>query len=218
MIETAHQIDLEKIVRALPALVWTTQSDGRCDFVNRYWGEYTGLGPDVAFDLGWQQAIHPDDLTSSLESWNAVMQSGGGKEIDARVRRWDGEYRWFVLRPSVMGEVSGRDKWCWHGMYADESAEIDGRLRRVFDSLPQLQQVVLNLLNAADATSSIEDRPRTLRVRTEMHGSDNVKLLVQDAGVGLEPRAMEAMPNEGPGATFGFSIPCAPVAVRINQA
>jgi C4-dicarboxylate-specific signal transduction histidine kinase len=114
----------------------------------------------------------------------------------------------------------------------------------------QLQQVILNLLlNAADAMAGIEDRPRTLRVRTEMHGSDKVKLLVQDAGVGLDPRAMEklfeafhttkahglgiglaisrsiieshkgqlwAMPNEGPGATFGFSIPCA--SARIAQA
>jgi C4-dicarboxylate-specific signal transduction histidine kinase len=115
----------------------------------------------------------------------------------------------------------------------------------------QLQQVILNLLlNAADAMSGIEDRPRTLRVRTEMHGGDHVKVLVQDAGVGLDPRAMEklfeafyttkaqglgiglaisrsiieshkgklwAMPNEGPGATFGFSIPCATDAARIEQ-
>jgi signal transduction histidine kinase len=116
----------------------------------------------------------------------------------------------------------------------------------------QLQQVILNLLlNAADAMAGIEDRPRTLRVRTEMDGGDNVKLLVQDSGVGLDPRAMEklfeafyttkvhglgiglaisrsiieshkgqlwAMPNEGPGATFGFSIPCATDAARIEQA
>jgi signal transduction histidine kinase len=116
----------------------------------------------------------------------------------------------------------------------------------------QLQQVILNLLlNAADAMSGIEDRPRILRVRTEMSGGNHVKLLVQDAGVGLDPRTMEklfeafyttksqglgiglaisrsiieshkgqlwATPNEGPGATFGFSIPCATDAARIEKA
>ena len=107
----------------------------------------------------------------------------------------------------------------------------------------QLQQVILNLLlNAADAMAGIEDRPRALRVQTEMHGRDSVKLLVRDAGIGLDPRGIEklfeafhttkahglgiglaisrsiieshkgqlwAMPNDGPGATFGFSLPCA---------
>jgi C4-dicarboxylate-specific signal transduction histidine kinase len=108
----------------------------------------------------------------------------------------------------------------------------------------QLQQVILNLLlNAADAMASIEDRPRTLRVQTQIHGSNSIKLLVQDSGVGLDPRGIDklfeafyttkahglgiglaisrsiieshkgklwAMANDGPGATFGFCIPCAP--------
>jgi len=107
----------------------------------------------------------------------------------------------------------------------------------------QLQQVILNLLlNAADAMAGIEDRPRTLRIQSAMHGIDSVELLVRDSGVGLDPRAIDklfeafyttkahglgiglaisrsiieshrgrlwATPNEGPGATFGFSIPCA---------
>ncbi len=107
----------------------------------------------------------------------------------------------------------------------------------------QLQQVILNLLlNAADAMAAIDDRPRTLRVQTEMDGNDSVKLLVRDSGVGLDPRGIEklfeafyttkehglgiglaisrsiieshkgklwAMANDGPGATFGFTVPCA---------
>jgi signal transduction histidine kinase len=111
----------------------------------------------------------------------------------------------------------------------------------------QLQQVILNLLlNAADAMAGIDDRPRTLRVRTELQGNDTVKLLVRDSGLGLDPRGIEklfeafyttkvhglgiglaisrsiieshkgklwATANDGPGATFGFSIPCASGAV-----
>jgi C4-dicarboxylate-specific signal transduction histidine kinase len=106
----------------------------------------------------------------------------------------------------------------------------------------QLQQVILNLLlNGADAMADIEDRPRALRVQTEIHGRDGVKLMVRDSGVGLDPHGIEklfeafhttkahglgiglaisrsiieshkgklwAVANEGPGATFCFTIPC----------
>jgi C4-dicarboxylate-specific signal transduction histidine kinase len=106
----------------------------------------------------------------------------------------------------------------------------------------QLQQVILNLLlNAADAMDGVEDRPRTLRVRTQVDGSDSVRVLVQDSGVGLDPHGVDklfeafyttkahglgiglavsrsiieshkgklwATANDGPGATFGFSVPC----------
>jgi signal transduction histidine kinase len=105
----------------------------------------------------------------------------------------------------------------------------------------QLQQVILNLLkNASDAMRAVNDRPRQLHIRTERGTDDQVRLTVQDAGVGLDPQAMDrlfqafyttkndgmgiglsvsrsiierhhgrlwAEPNDGPGATFSFSIP-----------
>jgi C4-dicarboxylate-specific signal transduction histidine kinase len=105
----------------------------------------------------------------------------------------------------------------------------------------QLQQVILNLLkNASDAMRAVNDRPRQLQIRTERGTNDEVRLFVRDAGVGLDPQAMDrlfqafyttkndgmgiglsvsrsiierhhgrlwAEPNDGPGATFSFSIP-----------
>jgi signal transduction histidine kinase len=110
----------------------------------------------------------------------------------------------------------------------------------------QLQQVVLNLLrNASDAMSAVDDRPRRMVITTEREEGDRVRLTVQDAGVGLDPQAMDrlfeafyttknegmgmglsvsrsiierhhgrlwAAPNDGPGATFSFSIPCGPAS------
>ena len=117
------KIDFGGVVDALPGLVWTTQADGRSDFVNRGWREYTGLGLDEAIGHGWQAAIHPDDLTSFVESWDLIRQSGIGQEIDARLRRFDGQYRWFVFRPSPLPEdESSHPRWCWLGSYADESS------------------------------------------------------------------------------------------------
>jgi PAS domain S-box-containing protein len=133
---TAAGIDLGRVVNALPALVWTTQGDGRSDFVNRYWCEYTGLSADALVDHGWHRAIHPEDLRSFLDRWSVIRQSGVVEEIDARLRRCDGEYRWFVFRASFMEDPGGRGRWCWLGLYADESTATDGRMRRLFDMLP----------------------------------------------------------------------------------
>jgi PAS domain S-box-containing protein len=128
--------DLGAVVNALPAPVWTTLEDGRCDFANRYWCEYTGLSPGMSLAHGWQKAIHPDDLRLLLDHCGAIQQSGVPQDIDGRLRRFDAEYRWFAFHPSLMADAGGQARWCWLGSYADESTSTDGRLRRLFDMLP----------------------------------------------------------------------------------
>jgi PAS domain S-box-containing protein len=134
---TSMKVDFGDVVDALPGLVWTTQADCRSDFVNRGWCEYTGLGLDEAIGLGWQAAIHPDDRSTVVQAWELISQSGIAREIDARLRRFDGQYRWFVLRLSPLpADGSRHPRWCWLGLNADEGPETDGRLRRLFDMLP----------------------------------------------------------------------------------
>jgi signal transduction histidine kinase len=116
----------------------------------------------------------------------------------------------------------------------------------------QLQQVILNLLlNASDAMSNVNDRPRQMTIRTERGEDDNVRLNVRDSGVGLRPEILShlfdaffttkntgmgiglsisrsiieghqgqigATPNDGPGATFYFSVPCSPAGKSVEPA
>jgi signal transduction histidine kinase len=120
--------------------------------------------------------------------------------------------------------------------------ELAGELPRVQGDRVQLQQVILNLfLNASDAMSGVDDRPRQLVIRTEPDEEDRVRLSVRDTGIGFEPQGLDrlfnafyttkssgmgiglsvsrsiieshkgrlwATSNDGPGATFSFSIPC----------
>ena len=68
---------------------------------------------------------------AKFERWRAA------KEIDVRLRRFDGEYRWFVFRPSPSHQHDKRNqRWCWLELAADESETIDGRLRRLLDMFP----------------------------------------------------------------------------------
>ncbi|HEY5756045.1 MAG TPA: PAS domain-containing protein, partial [Steroidobacter sp.] len=131
-------IELSRIVDALPALIWTVLPDGRAGFVNRRWCEYTGVS-DAAADA-WRAAIHPDDRTAANASFDIDTEEG---EVEARLRRFDGQYRWFLLKFSRLADDTGRtSKWCVIASDADERGEReglagpDGRLRRFVEGLP----------------------------------------------------------------------------------
>jgi len=110
--------ELSRVVDALPGLVWTALPDGHVDFPNQRWCEYTGLSVDEAYGRGWQTAIHPKDLPELLERWRSILTSGEPGEMEARLRRFDGEYRWFLFRTCPVADASGQVvKWC--GMNTD---------------------------------------------------------------------------------------------------
>jgi PAS domain S-box-containing protein len=112
------EIELRCIVDALPGLVWTARLDGHVDFLNQRWCEYTGLSVDEAYGRGWQTAIHPDDLPELLERWRSILASRESREMEARLRRFDGEYRWFLFHTNPLIDASGQVvKWC--GMNTD---------------------------------------------------------------------------------------------------
>jgi len=110
--------ELRRVVDALPGLVWTALPDGHIDCLNRRWCEYTGLDVGEACGRRWQIAIHPDDLPALLERWRSILASGEPGEMEARLRRVDGEYRWFLSRACPLADASGQIvKWC--GMTTD---------------------------------------------------------------------------------------------------
>src|SRR5215218_6323421 len=90
--------DLSRVVDELTALIWTARADGYCEFLNQRWFEYTDLTPANAYGWGWQSVLHPDDRENMLETWSSIRASGEARDLEARIRRFDGEYRWFLFR------------------------------------------------------------------------------------------------------------------------
>jgi PAS domain S-box-containing protein len=86
------------VVDAIPTLAWSARSDGSGDFFNQRWLEYTGLSIEQARDWGWTVAVHPDDVNGLVDYWRSVLDSGAPGEMEARLRRFDGVYRWFLFR------------------------------------------------------------------------------------------------------------------------
>lgn len=109
---------LRLVIDTLPGLVWSARPDGYIDFLNRRWREYTGLTLAEASGWGWQAAIYPDDLPGLADYWRSMLASGKPGEAEARLRRFDGVYRWFLFRAVPLHDERGT-LVKWYGQSTD---------------------------------------------------------------------------------------------------
>ena len=99
-------------VDAIPTLAWSARPDGSAEFLNRRWLDYTGLSAEEASDWGWTVALHTEDRDRLMDSWRHLRDSGEAGEIEGRLRRYDGDYRWFLFRVEpVRDNHGGILKW-----------------------------------------------------------------------------------------------------------
>jgi PAS domain S-box-containing protein len=106
------------MVDKIPALAWSCRSDGTTEFLNQRWLDYTGLSAEKALGWGWKIAIHPEDVEKLMDNWLRLLASGEPGEEEARLRRFDGEYRWFLFR--VVPIRDEQDKVVrWYGTNTD---------------------------------------------------------------------------------------------------
>jgi formate hydrogenlyase transcriptional activator len=133
------------MVDTIPALVWCTLPDGSNEFHNQRWHDYTGLPEGAEQGWGWKVAYHPEDLERLLNEFQSIVASGAPGEMEARLRRFDGEYRWFLIRAAPLSDETGKIVK-WYGSSTDiedrkraeEKLRQDEReLRRITDAIPQ---------------------------------------------------------------------------------
>jgi PAS domain S-box-containing protein len=108
---------LRLVIDTIPALVWRAGPEGIPDFLNQPALDYTGLSLDQA-ETGWPRAFHPDDKKGMLVKWSAIRESGMPGELEARLRRYDGEYRWFLFRAEPLRDELGNIVK-WYGSSTD---------------------------------------------------------------------------------------------------
>jgi PAS domain S-box-containing protein len=124
------EVDLSRVLDGLPAMVWTAVPDGRIDFVNQRWSDYTGLSLDDAEGWKWQSVIKTDDLAGLLEQWRSILASGQPDEMEARIRRFDGQYRWFLVQTNPIRDDKGQIiKWCGVSIDIDDRKQAEDDLR-----------------------------------------------------------------------------------------
>jgi PAS domain S-box-containing protein len=129
------------VVDTIPALVWRATPDGIPDFLNQQALDYTGLTPDQA-ETGWPRAFHPEDKKSMLLKWSAIRASRMPGELEARLRRYDGEYRWFLFRAEPLRDDLGNIvKWYGSSTDIDDRKRTEEELRRSEAQLAKAQRV-----------------------------------------------------------------------------
>jgi formate hydrogenlyase transcriptional activator len=109
---------LQTLIDTVPSFLWTSFPDGSKEFLNRRWYEYTGLTLEQGKGWGWKVVVHPDDLDRLICEWLALLNEPKPGELETRIRRYDGEYRWFLIR--VLPEFDAEGKVVrWYGSDTD---------------------------------------------------------------------------------------------------
>ncbi len=138
---------LQTLIDMIPAFAWSCSPDGAKDFLNQRWHEYTGLAPEDALGSGWSGVVHPDDLGPLQKDWHRILVSGQPGEMEARIRRFDGEYRWFLIRA-----VPNRDEQGtivnWYGSNTDieDRKRTEEKLRQSETELEQIVDTIAQLV------------------------------------------------------------------------
>src|SRR5579863_8853440 len=102
---------LQEVIEKIPVMAWSASADGAAEFFNRRWLDYAGLSADQVQGWGWTSAVHPDDLNRLADYWRSVLASGEPGEFEARLRRFDGVYRWFLFRATPSLDHGRVVKW-----------------------------------------------------------------------------------------------------------
>src|SRR5712671_1469642 len=140
--------DVRLIVDAIPTLAWSARSDGSADFFNQRWLNYTGLSAEQAGDWGWTVALHSDDLNGLVNYWRSVLASGAPGEIEGRLRRSDGVYRWFLFRATPSFDNDGKVvKWF--------GTNTDIEDRKLAEGLLSGENLVLEMTAKGESLESI---------------------------------------------------------------
>ncbi len=134
------------IADAVPQLMWINTADGRLEFCNQHWQNYTGIVPAELPMAAPMEIVHPLELETVTATRNQAIQAGEFYELECRVLRFDGIYRWHLARVVPLKDSGGQVvQWVGIGIdiddrkQAEESlAESDRRFRFLAESLPHL--------------------------------------------------------------------------------
>src|SRR6202166_1580709 len=136
---------LQTVIDTVPSFLWTSLPDGSKEYLNKRWYEYTGLSLEQGKGWGWKVVVHPEDLDQLVRWWLALVDARKPGELKTRIRRYDGEYRWFLIRIVPQFDAEG-NLVRWFGSNTDiedrkraekKLLEDERELRRITDAIPQ---------------------------------------------------------------------------------
>ncbi|HEY0191385.1 MAG TPA: PAS domain-containing protein [Kofleriaceae bacterium] len=95
------------LIEAIPVQVWTARPDGTLDFVSRRVVTYSGCSAEQLLGHGWTAMLHADDIEACGRRWSHSLATGEPYEVEFRLRRDDGAYRWHLGRANPERDAAG---------------------------------------------------------------------------------------------------------------
>ena len=210
---TWSEAELRAIVDALPAHAWACRADGYSIYCNHQWLNYTGLNQETARGWAYRDSIHPDDLANFLNQWKQLSDVGAAIEMEARFRRVDGEYRWFLVRAQPVRDERGQIV-TWFVTHTD----IDDRKKS--EALLAGENKILGMVATGKPLSAILEE--VCYFFDGISGSSMASVLLVDAEDRLRKGAGPNLPNELLASFEGMKIgpsvgSCGTAAYRKEQ-
>jgi PAS domain S-box-containing protein len=132
-----------QVLESLPQLVWTCATDGTCDYLDPKWVLYTGRSQAEQLGYGWLEQAHPDDRERVMAKWQATVARDETFQVEFRLRRHDGAYRWFrTLALPLRGETGQVLEWFGTSTDIDDLKQAEEALRRQADLLDQSHDAI----------------------------------------------------------------------------
>lgn len=148
-IKAAHEAirrserEFRTVIETMPQFVWTARPDGRMDYINPRLANYFGDRADAFLDSAWSEVVHPDDLQNSVRAWSRAIATGEPLQVERRLRRNDGAYRWFLTRAVTLHDEGGRVRsWLGTSTDIDDLKQAEAELQRRAEFEQQLIGIV----------------------------------------------------------------------------
>ncbi len=126
-----NESELRVFLDLIPSMVWCAQPDGSVEYQNQRWLDYTGLSAAQGRGCAWTVSIHPDDLPEVIEQWQSIVAARSAGEVEGRLRRCDGQYRWFLFRIAPLRDTAGNIvKWYGANTDIEDRKRTEDSLRR----------------------------------------------------------------------------------------
>src|SRR5215813_6990739 len=146
-----------QLAESLPQLVWTCRADGACDYVNPQFVAYTGVPEAKLLGFDWLQQVHPDDREPLFAAWSRTVATGEPFDVEYRIRRNDGVYRWFKARAVTLRDSGGKVvKWFGSNTDIDDQKQAE---RSLLESKERLNGIVSS---AMDAIITVDEEQRII--------------------------------------------------------
>ena len=134
--------ELELITEVIPQQIWTAAIDGHIDYINQRWQDYTGLDLEQMRHQGWATIVHPDDLQAIRDKWIEAITTEGKFDLEVRLRRADGSYRWFLSKARPLRSEQGKIvKWYGTNTGITRIKELEAELLQQTKELTNANQL-----------------------------------------------------------------------------